>query len=319
MSWIYPDNANRYNRVTGLANDIGSIQQEVLDAIAREDAKNVQINVTLNQLLAKNNLKTIDEMKEKVMQSLTPEQRQAFEDLVNKMKNHDSQVDKILDASFMIGFISGLSALLVPRIYTLLNTGALSCGINLVARGFARMLRGAFAEGVELMRAGIRAGRVLAGNAALGADASRFIRFFRAAAKVLSIVSIVLDAVVLIYQAIEGAKQRDALREGILELFSRRQNCKTLEGQIFNAESYQGEVQGYLIVADTLAPGPARDQALAAISDNIITHVKEGLAVITDQWVWDKLHEQDKNGNAWTDEDPSLQRALDWIAAQPEN
>jgi len=318
MSFIYPDNQHRYDRVTGLATNIGSIQQEVLDAIQREDDKNVQINITMNQLLAKYGLQTIDQMKDRVLATLTPEQKQSFLDMVNAMKGKDGQVDKVLDASFMIGFIAGLAALVVPRVVTLLNTGALVAGLDLVGRGFVRILRGAFAEGVAMIGAGVRTGRLLATNVELGADASRFVRIFRAGARVLAVISVVLDAIVLIYQAIEGARQREELRNAITELFARRLNVKTLEQQVFNVESYQGEVQGYMATANILQPGPGTDQILQQFADTIIQHIKDGMAKITDQTVYDQLHNQDVASNAWTNEDPSLAQTLEWIAKQPD-
>jgi len=318
MSFLYPDNQHRYDRVSGLASNIGSIQQEVIDAIARQDATNVRINQTLNDLLKKHNLATVDDLKNKVLATFTPEQKKHYEDLVNSMKGHDAAVDKIFDATLLVGFISGLSALAVPRIVTLLNTGALVAGLDLVGRGFVRILRGAVAEGAAMIAAGIRTGRLLANNVDLTAEASRFVKFFRAGTRVLAVISVILDGVVLIYQAIEGAKQRTELQKAILELFSRRQNVKTLEQQVFVVESFQGEVQGYLFTADTLQPGPGTDAVLKQFGDAIIDHTKAALDKITDQGVADTLKEQDKNSNAWTNEDPTLAQALKWIADQPD-
>jgi len=321
MSFLYPDNQNRYNRVEGLANDISSVQQEVRDSIKRVDATNTRIIPTMNNIMKTNNMKTIDDMKNEVMKSLTPEQKQKYEKAIADMKGNDQNVDKILDASLLVAFLAGTTGLLVKPIVTLLDTGALAAGVNLVGRGLMTMIAGDVAVGARMMRAGIRTGRALATGVELTEQASRFVRFFRAAAKVLTVVSVLLDGAVLIYQAIEGAKQRAALQQGIKELVSRRLNCKELEQQIFAAEAYQGNVQGYLMTYDTLKkqglPKESIDQVTNALTAGIIDNLKQDMDKITDQTVWDQLKTQDSDKNAWTNEDPSLADALAWIKSQP--
>jgi len=253
------------------------------------------------------------------MAALTPEQKKNYDDMVNGIKGHDNTVDQIFDASLLAGFLLGVTALTVPRIVRLLDTGAIVAAADLVARGFVRILNGAVAEGAAMIGAGLRTGRLLATYADMTAEASRFVRIFRAGAKVLAAVSVVLDGVLLIYQAIEGAKQRTALQNGIIELFSRRQNVKTLEMNVFAVESFQGEIQGYLTTADILTDGPSKDAVLAQYEATIVQHVTDAQSQITDDIVYNTLKSQDTLSGAWTNEDPTLQQALAWIASQPDD
>lgn len=63
------------------------------------------------------------------------------------------------------------------------------------------------------MAAAIRTGRRLAEGVELTEEAAKFVRYFRAVSFVLSVLGVVLDGVILIYEAIEGERQRDELRK----------------------------------------------------------------------------------------------------------
>lgn len=61
----------------------------------------------MDAILAKSGLKTIDEMKTKLMALMTPEEWQGYQDQVAELRGHNATLDKILDASLMVAFISG--------------------------------------------------------------------------------------------------------------------------------------------------------------------------------------------------------------------
>lgn len=67
--------------------------------------------------------------------------------------------------------------------------------------------------GLTMMSAAFRTGYDLARGVEITEEAAHFVRVFRTAAAALTVLGVVLDGVILIYEAIEGAKQRDELEK----------------------------------------------------------------------------------------------------------
>lgn len=61
--------------------------------------------------------------------------------------------------------------------------------------------------------------RIALDSTELGSSASRIVRYFRAASTVLTVVGIVLDGILLIYEAIVGDKQRTELQKFVSSFF----------------------------------------------------------------------------------------------------
>lgn len=66
--------------------------------------------------------------------------------------------------------------------------------------------------GVAMMRAAFRTFRALRIGGEVSETAAKVARLIRTAAAVLSVLGVVLDGIVLIYAAVEGAKQKDELQ-----------------------------------------------------------------------------------------------------------
>lgn len=69
------------------------------------------------------------------------------------------------------------------------------------------------AMGVEMMAGAYRTFRALRTGGEVSETATRVTRYIRTASTVLAVLGVVLDGVVLIYQAVEGAKQKTELQK----------------------------------------------------------------------------------------------------------
>lgn len=61
--------------------------------------------------------------------------------------------------------------------------------------------------------------RIALDSTELGSSATRILRYFQAASKVLVVIGIVLDGILLIYEAIVGDKQRTELQKFVSSFF----------------------------------------------------------------------------------------------------
>lgn len=102
--------------------------------------------------------------------------------------------------------------LIAAPVARVLGTGALAAGADLFGRGFRAMLSGDEA-GIAMMRAAFRTFRALSVGGEVSETASKIARIVRTAGAVLSILGVVLDGIVLVYAAIEGAKQKEELQQ----------------------------------------------------------------------------------------------------------
>lgn len=86
----------RGNRVVLLASNIGQFQSEVIDSLDLIDTRNGHIKEQMDLVPTAHWLQSLEEVKNKLMGLLTPQQKAAYEASV-----------KILDASFMMTVIAG--------------------------------------------------------------------------------------------------------------------------------------------------------------------------------------------------------------------
>lgn len=105
------DNQNRGNRVVQLAGNIGQFQSEVIDSLDRIDTTNGHIKTQMDTILAAHGLQGLEEMKDKLMALLTPQQKAEYEASVKHIRDQDETTNKILDASLMMTFIAGTMGL----------------------------------------------------------------------------------------------------------------------------------------------------------------------------------------------------------------
>lgn len=212
MGIIYPDNMNRADRVQQLATNIGLIQSEVDDSLVRVDTASNHQTDTVNQILKMEGFQGIDDLNKALSALLTPQQLAAYNEQVQHIRDQDATTSTILDSNLLASFIAGSIGLSAAPVARVLGTGALAAGTDLFSRGFRAMIDGDEA-GLAMMAGAFRTFRALAVGGEVSETAARITRLVRTASSVLSVLGVVLDGIILVYEAVEGAEQKTKLEE----------------------------------------------------------------------------------------------------------
>lgn len=83
------DNEKRGNRVVLLASNIGQFQSEVIDSLDLIDTTNGHIKEQMDLVLTAHWLQSLEEVKNKLMALLTPQQKAAYEASVKHIRDQD--------------------------------------------------------------------------------------------------------------------------------------------------------------------------------------------------------------------------------------
>ncbi|KAH0287886.1 hypothetical protein KCU62_g5587, partial [Aureobasidium sp. EXF-3399] len=264
----------------------------------------------------------MEDMRTKLDSLLTPAQKAAYDDQVQHMRDIDATTTSILDASMLVAVIAGGLELSVRPLTAVLGTGALAAGSQLFTRGVRMLLEGE-TEGLRFMTAAFRTFRVLSTAGEASEAAARVARYVRTASSVVVVLGVVLDGILLVYQAIEGAKQKTAFEDGIQDLTAHRFQTKNIEQQIFATEAYTASVSAFMVTYQVLKSAGESDEKIKLVTDQLMVTVAENLHTdldkITNDSVWSACLDIDQKSNydgphSW---DPNQQTVLDWIAAQP--
>ncbi|KAF8650922.1 hypothetical protein AX16_005020 [Volvariella volvacea WC 439] len=307
MGSLYPDNRNRADRVNQLAADIAQIQTQVKEAV--EDAhKQDEYAVQLLDVFAKQRgFKTLDELVKDAEAQLSPEDKQKYNDMKKELQNKDDRIDLAIKST--LGYIgTGLA------ISALFQRSLLRVSLHAIGLGLVKIFTGQFGVGVDVLRAASRIlGSVLKGEYLAGSVATAF-KVFKVAGQILSVLGIALDAIVLIYEIVDGAKQREELRKAIKELCLRRLTTKKIQQytrvtlqfatDVSAAISYTNSIQELVLdgtIPQSTVDKKVRDK-LAALGPKIEKAVNE----VDDASVYAMLQQLDSSRFSWTNEDPSF-------------
>jgi len=320
MGIIYPDNENRANRVQQLATNIGAIQNEANDSLDRVNVSVDHQLENINAIMKSQGITSTDELNKKLMALMSPEDRATYEEQVKHIRGQNSVTDKILEASTAVSFVAGVAGLSAAPIARILSTGALAAGADLFGRGVRAMLNGE-EVGLAMMRAAFRTFRALRIGGEVSETASKVARAIKTAGTVLAVLGVVLDGIVLIIAAVQGAKQKVALQSAIRELVARRFQAKQLEDQLFATEAYCSQVTAFLLTYKTLVAQALPETAINAVMDNllkdVVVNLNKDLQAITDDKIWSQVDDLDKQTSvAWTEDDPTHAWVAAFIAAQ---
>lgn len=144
----------------------------------------------------------------------------------------------------------------------------------------------------------IRTAQKLVEGAGLTENAAKFVRFFKTAATVLSFLGIALDGIILIYEVIEGDRQRTELQKfaipklffcsslvscsqliwtsAIQSLYCRRFQAIQLQDYIKGAEYYHAEIANYLKTYTILKQSNTNQKTIDAIMSDLVTTIVDG-------------------------------------------
>ncbi|KAF8650928.1 hypothetical protein AX16_005026 [Volvariella volvacea WC 439] len=325
MGILYPDNQNRANRVNQLASDIAQLQTQVKETVEDAKVQDQRAVAILDKIAKERGYRTLDEYVAWAESQLSAEDKERYQNMKKELDKQDEALDlsmKVATGIAGIGFITGLSAVIVSTIF---QRRLITVTFQAVAVGLVRILAGDLSKGASLMAA---AGRILKsvfkGEALAGKVATVF-KVLKIAGEVLSVLGIALDAILLIYEAIDGAKQREQFQQAIKELCIRRLTTKKIQQYVRVTLQFASDAKAVADYAETLQElvkegdmTQARaDEKVRAKMGELAPKVTAAIDAIDDQSIWNMLNEQDKNSNiAWTNEDPTLAQMLASIDAE---
>jgi len=234
---FYPDNVKRGERVNQLMNHMVSFQTDIKDIVAEDDKNLDSMQKTITYLEEKKYIE-IDPKKglEKMMELLPPEERKKVQDLIDEWEKEGKKINAALSIIGILGGISFIAKIITSQKALLyVNRAVLAVTDKLAAKGVAYMLEGnldmarAFyrmaSRGLQVSQEIGQAGGEAAEAAVTTSRIAKFSKIMGAITVVLTFVEIAL----LIYQIVEESKQRDELRNYIIEYASKRFMMKQLQ------------------------------------------------------------------------------------------
>eukprot|EP01116_Phalansterium_solitarium_P004955 TRINITY_DN161_c0_g1_i2.p1 TRINITY_DN161_c0_g1~~TRINITY_DN161_c0_g1_i2.p1 ORF type:complete len:451 (+),score=161.84 TRINITY_DN161_c0_g1_i2:113-1465(+) len=314
---LYPDNRKRGARVEGLANDIIAFQAECVDEANAMEALDKRIRPLMDQVMLKYGFKTFDQLEARVKSMLTEEERKKLEKLLEDMKNTAHATNTAFPSTLLIAFGIGLGGSAGGRIARMIVAGVATHSFRMFANGVRLLMAGEFALGMRFIRlAGRFAGTAAEVGAGVGGATARLVvrlgRLIKLA-DILVILGVVIDGIILLYSAIEGARQREELRRGIKDLFARRLGAKIGQLQAHAAASYSANVHAMLLTMSLMdiKPGPHNDALNAVIKaqeEAMIGKLQKDMEIINYDEATKLLHAMDTD--RYLDEDPTKEEAI---------
>ncbi|EMD39522.1 hypothetical protein CERSUDRAFT_111847 [Gelatoporia subvermispora B] len=306
---FYPDNVPRRDRALQLQNDISVLQFGVQQARQDLDRADERMVPLINQVMAKNGLKTYDQLRDKLMSTLTDEQKKMYDALFESNKAWSFGTDSAIMA------MSGL-VLTTSIIRKTIDIGNVLRAVNIVSifqgygRAFITLVTEGWQAGVtafKAVRAGIKAaveGLEASSKAArYAATASRWL-------KTIAFLGLVADAFTLALDAYEQHKQRDELRKAIAQIYVSRISAQFFTDMCNSIKTWNGILMGYLVIAGSDSVDEATQSAADLIAKKYIEFVQKDWKDITAANALDKLVVLDKKRGSWTTEDPAYDDAL---------
>ncbi|PFH46940.1 hypothetical protein AMATHDRAFT_43254 [Amanita thiersii Skay4041] len=322
MGVLYPDNKHRADRVNQLANEITYIQEQVKQAIQDEAAHDKKSLAMLESTAKKQGFKTFDEYIADVEKQLSPDDRKRYQDMKTDFLSKDKRIDIALKTGigFLgIGIKTGLTGM---AIVTLFRGSLLRVSLQAIGVALLKFLIGQFKEGTALFRAaGNIIQTVFKGELLSGKVLAAF-KVFKVVGAILSVLGIALDAITLIYEAIDGAKQRTDFQNATKELCVRRLTTKKIHQYVRTTLTFSGEAQAIIdytrslqeLVEAGILSQEVADEKVKQRMLQFEPKIKEALSKIDDETVYRMLQQQDIISRSWTNEDPSFAEIEKMIA-----
>jgi len=141
-----------------------------------------------------------------------------------------------------------------------------------------------------------------------GTSAGKVLKFISTVSEVIAVIGVLLDTILAIIAAVEGAKQREDLQKAIKDLFPRRLLSKVYQMQATAITLAQDQVYSYLAAVDS----GAKPEELKPLQDKIANDIKKDIDAITLDKANDELTHLDARGS-WRDDDPTYKEALAYI------
>ncbi|KAG8713668.1 hypothetical protein FRC09_018474 [Ceratobasidium sp. 395] len=306
---LYPDNVPRANRVNQLAGDISRFQNDIKEAV--DDAK-FEDQKTFNRLniIAKDaGCKDLEEYQQKAFAQLTAAERETMESMKKKIAGFDEDMQlshTVFRTMIALGvFMSGAKF----KFFGVEIETAQS-----LLMGLQALVRGATQQAIRLITFGRISVDLVSRSQDLWAESANALKWMKRGGNVLTALGVVVDAGLLITEAIVGGQQRAKLRESINDLCARRVIVKQvlLQANVLlqSTQKVHELTSNRKNWNDWVRKGrETEEEAKKEIGnefDQLSAQFKHEIDKITVIRTWDSLNELDEKTKAWKNEDPTL-------------
>ncbi|KAG5647879.1 hypothetical protein DXG03_007803 [Asterophora parasitica] len=268
---FYPENVPRADRLQMLINHIAIIQTDVGREKQRMDELDKKAKETLNLLLERGEVKSLDQLNAEAMARLTDEQRQEYQALIDSTKEVGQVTNILLWAGLVLGgeqIIRYGSPVLMSLARGVAALQGVQGGISALVGAAGKLATGAAAAGEGLAAAAQQATQTVARSSAAGAAAvagesgaaagaatdavaettklTKPLGWIGKYGKWLSRLGVVLLLAVPLIEVIYGRKQKEQLIEGIHDTQVARLVIAALREQARKVTNEMNSIKSYL-------------------------------------------------------------------------
>jgi hypothetical protein len=276
---FYPDNEKRASRVQQLVDSMANMQTDIKNDSQAMDDKNVAIRPQIDKLLKQNGFATLDDLINKSMALLTPDQRKQFEAMVKTAQASKAGFDWTYFAAGVLMLPEGviLTAKTVMAIGSFVMKSSVIQGIANVFKSGAEAGSEAAAGAAEAAEAVAEdatkeIGEVGEGGEVVGeavSFASKLGTFF----KVLGGIGFVITLIVGIVEIVEGAEQKTKLIDAIHSCQSSRLAIKYFKIQADNIIQNLTTIALYVDASVGTPTMPANPAVAAYLGQAILSSI----------------------------------------------
>ncbi|KAM5352961.1 hypothetical protein ACJ41O_005683 [Fusarium nematophilum] len=339
---FYPDNPNREARVKQLITQTTGIQS-TFESTEDQIEKLTDIEEAIFNNVAKAaGYPTAKQYIEAGLSTLTPAQKANYQHMCDTLLINNPHLQKGMTATGIIAGI-GWGLKVIPKTIV-----AITCKFSAFIHGVWGVLR-AIQDGVEMVRTfstliRVNWTRKLVAGSGGGADvaekAATGLRWVKRAGKLLQWAGVIAEAALLVYQVVEGEKERATLRAAIIETCSSRFGAKKLQLLVNQSMLWTSKTAGIITSMNFMLDkkkeqedenDPDLNPALKITMEDINKQVLKDINKLVDGFDKDlaecnpdnkvlgdlAILDSRDSGGAWTNEDPNLDAMKQWIADHP--
>jgi len=314
MPVLYPDNIPRGDRCKHIINDIVNIQLQIANASTIIESCNTNMGEALKTIMSQEDVDNVEELEKKIIEELPEDQREQYKKLIEFNEQFGDTTDNI---RYIVGVVGKASKF--GGLATDIATISQSCGMMQVVRQYAKGFQILITEGFDTAFAYMRGVRsamkiisddfteVTRMGKILGAGA-QFVEF-------LGYAGVVVESIILVMQAIEGAIEKKKLIEAIHQTQVARLSSANFSDQATYITSHIQELSDWADMA--VDPDPDSQAAAKIVASKIAKRLAASDSVSGGTSVADtekRLYAEDHKIKQYFDDDYSeaevVQRAL---------
>ncbi|KIM35083.1 hypothetical protein M413DRAFT_32792 [Hebeloma cylindrosporum] len=324
---LYPDNVPRANRVRQLSQDISHVQAQLKADVEDARASDQAAFAMLNTIATNAGYKTLDAYIEASQDQLSEEDRAAFDRMKTDLEDLDEDMNishKVFRGLIAVGLLTkGV------RIFAMgfKETQSILFGLQALLKSIYHAALGAVETAVKLASWGRVTLNLVSRGGGVATEAIESMRFLKIGGNVLIAIGVIVDAALLIAEAIKGAEQRADLQKAIIELCARRFIVKQIQQQARVILNFKSDAKSIVKMKtkydDWTKKGRMTVEEVAVElkpdMDKAEADLKAAMSKMTSKYIWDLLDKQDDDSQiAWRNEDPDLDAILKWIQDHPQ-